>query len=60
MVLFTVTINKLSPALDKKFQKRPRIGTFLERRRKPFKTLKADRTTGNILADGGAVAGTWS
>jgi hypothetical protein len=48
MALFTLTINNLSPALDKQHQETERIHRYLE------------AAAQDMRSDGGAVVGSWT
>ena len=61
MSLFTLTINNLSPALDKKTQEVERIHRYTERAIQAVRGAGGAQTSGNILDDGGAnVVGSWT
>jgi hypothetical protein len=54
MALFTLTINNLSPALDKKFQEVTVIQQYTEQALQAVRAAGGALTSGNILAPGGA------
>ena len=61
MSLFVLTINNLSPALEKKGQEVQRINQFAHRALQAVVAAGGAVTSGNILDDGGAtVVGSWS
>jgi hypothetical protein len=60
MALAVITINNLSPALDKKHQEMERIQRFAERGLQAMRAAGGVQTSGNIMDDGGAtVVGSW-
>jgi len=60
MSLFTLTINNLSPAMDKQHQELQRVHQFLEAAAIDVRNAGGKKTSGNILGDGGAVVGSWT
>ena len=61
MALFTLTINNLSPALDKQAQEVECIQRFAERGLQVLRAAGGAQTSGNIMAEGGAtVVGSWT
>jgi len=60
MALFTLTINNLSPALDKKFQEVQKIDTYLERAAAAVHSAHGQLTSGNILDSNNVVVGNWT
>ena len=61
MALFVLTINNLSPALEKQNQEVERIQHFAERGLQALRAAGGAVTSGNIMADGGVtVVGSWS
>jgi hypothetical protein len=61
MALFTVTINNLSPALEKRVQEAAVIQQYSEIALQAMRAAGGTQTSGNILAPGGAtVVGSWS
>jgi hypothetical protein len=59
MSLCVVTINNLSPALDKKFQEVQVIARALELAAQAIRSAGGTVTSGNINGDGGVVLGTF-
>jgi hypothetical protein len=63
MALFTVTINNLSPALDKKFQEVAVIAQYLHFAAHDVQSAQGGQTSGNIVDNrgGGSITvGTWT
>lgn len=60
MSLCVVTINNLSPALDKKFQEVQVIARGLALATQAISGAGGQQTNGNIATDGGAVIGSWT
>jgi hypothetical protein len=60
MSLAVITINNLSPALDKKFQEVQVVARGLELAAQAIRGAGGQVTSGDILNDGAAVIGTWS
>jgi hypothetical protein len=60
MALFTLTINNLSPALEKKFQEVERIKRYTEYALKDLGGANGGQTSGNITDIGGATVGSWT
>jgi hypothetical protein len=61
MALFTLTINNLSPALDKQHQELERIHHYLVAAVQDVRGAGGKRTTGNILDNAGAnIVGQWT
>jgi hypothetical protein len=61
MALFTLTINNLSPALEKKVQEVAVIQQYTEQALQAVRAAGGVQTSGNILAPGGAtVVGSWT
>lgn len=61
MALFTLTINNLSPALEKQHQEVERLHQYLNRAVQDVRGAGGKKTSGNILDAGGVtVVGTWT
>jgi hypothetical protein len=61
MSLFVLTINNLSPALDKKNQEAAVIQQYAEQALQAVRAAGGALTSGNIMASGGAtVVGSWT
>jgi hypothetical protein len=61
MALFTLTINNLSPVLEKKNQEVTVIAQYAEQALQAVRGGGGVQTSGNILAPGGAtVVGNWT
>jgi hypothetical protein len=60
MALFTLTVNNLSPALDKKFQETQIIARALDLAEASVRGAGGQATSGNINGDGGVLLGTWT
>ena len=60
MSLAVITINNLSPALDKKFQEVQVVARGLELAAQAIRGAGGQVTSGDILNDGAAVIGTWT
>jgi hypothetical protein len=61
MALFTLTINNLSPALDRQHQELQRIHNYLEAAVLDVRGAGGKKTSGNILDNAGTVTvGTWT
>jgi hypothetical protein len=60
MALFTLTVNNLSPALDKKFQETQIIARALDLAEASVRGAGGQATSGNINSDGGVLPGTWT
>jgi uncharacterized protein (DUF3084 family) len=61
MALFTLTINNLSPALDKQNQEVERIQNYAQSAVQALRAAGGALTSGNITAPGGAtVVGSWT
>jgi hypothetical protein len=60
MALFTLTVNNLSPALDKKFQEVQIIARALDLAESSVRGAGGQATSGNINGDGGILLGTWT
>jgi hypothetical protein len=61
MALFTLTINNLSPALDKQNQEVTVIQNYAEQALHAVRAAGGALTSGNIMAPGGAtVVGSWT
>lgn len=59
MALMVVTINNLSPALEKKFQEVERIERFLHYAAVAVRQGQGQVTSGNILDINNTVVGSW-
>jgi hypothetical protein len=59
MALAVITIQNLSPALDRKFQEVRFIARALDPAEQAISTPGGTVTSGNIISDGGAVIGSW-
>ena len=59
MALFTLTINNLSPALDKQNQEVTNIHRYLNLAEQDVRSAGGKKTSGNIL-DGATVVGSWA
>jgi hypothetical protein len=60
MALAVITINNLSPALDKKFQEVQVVARGLALASQAIAGAGGQVTSGNILNDGATVIGTWT
>jgi hypothetical protein len=60
MALLTLTVNNLSPALDKKFQEVQVIARALELAAQAIRSAGGVVTSGNINGDGGIVLGNYT
>jgi hypothetical protein len=60
MSLCVVTINNLSPALDKKFQEVNVIARGLALAAQAISSAGGQAASGNITTDGAVVIGTWA
>ena len=60
MSLAVITINNLSPALDKKFQEVQIVARGLALASQAIQSAGGQVTSGNILNDGATVIGTWT
>jgi hypothetical protein len=60
MSLCVVTINNLSPALDKKFQEVSEIARALSLAAQAIASAGGQQTSGNILDSGAVLVGTWT
>ena len=61
MSLFVVTINNLTPAMERKNQEVERIQRYTERALQAVRSAGGATTSGNIMDDGGAtVIGSWT
>jgi hypothetical protein len=60
MSLCVITINNLSPALDKKFQEVAIVARGLALAAQAISSAGGQTTSGNILNDGATVIGTWT
>ncbi len=60
MALLTLTVNNLSPALDKKSSEVAVIAQALHNAAHDIQAAQGNVTSGNILAPGGAVIGSWA
>jgi hypothetical protein len=61
MALFTLTINNLSPALEKQNQEVERLHRYLNLAIQDFRGAGGKHTSGNIVDAGGAtVVGSWT
>jgi hypothetical protein len=61
MSLFTLTINNLSPALERQHQELQRIQQYLVLAAEDMRGAGGKKTSGNIIDTGGAtVVGSWS
>ena len=61
MALFTLTINNLSPALDKQNQEVERIQNYSNAAVQAVRAAGGAQTSGNIYASGGAtLVGSWT
>jgi hypothetical protein len=58
MALFTLTINNLSPALDKQHQEVERIHRYLNLAIQDVRSSGGKHTSGNV-SDGATVVGSW-
>jgi hypothetical protein len=59
MALFTLTINNLSPALEKQHQEVQRIHSYLVAAVQDVRGAGGRHASGNIL-DGATIVGTWT
>jgi hypothetical protein len=61
MALFTLTINNLSPALDRQHQEVERIHKYLQAAAQDVRGSGGKHTSGNIVESGGTtVVGSWT
>jgi hypothetical protein len=61
MALFTLTINNLSPALEKQHQEVERLHRYLNLAIQDFRGSGGKHTSGNIVEAGGVtVVGSWN
>lgn len=60
MALLTLTINNLSPALDKQHQEAERIHRYLEAAAQDMRGAGGKKTSGNILDNAGTTVGSWT
>lgn len=60
MALFTVTINNLAPAFDRKSQEVERIARYLGYAALAVQSTGGAQTSGNILDNSNTVMGTWT
>jgi hypothetical protein len=60
MALLTLTINNLSPALDKQHQEVERIHRYLELAAQDLRGAGGKKTSGNIVDTGTTVVGSWT
>jgi hypothetical protein len=60
MALAVITVNNLSPALDKKFQEVQVIARALDLAESAIRGAGGQTASGNIIGDGGVVLGTWT
>jgi hypothetical protein len=61
MSLFTLTINNLSPAMEKQAQEAQRIHQYLQAAALDMRSAGGKKTSGNILDNAGAtVVGSWT
>jgi hypothetical protein len=60
MALCVVTVNNLSPALDKKFQEVQVIARALALAAQAISGPGGQVSSGNIIGDGGVTLGTWT
>jgi hypothetical protein len=61
MALFTLTINNLSPALEKQHQEVERIHKYLNLAIQDVRGAGGKHTSGNIIESGGVtVVGSWT
>jgi hypothetical protein len=60
MSLCVVTINNLSPALDKKFQEVQEIARALSLAAQAINSAGGQQTSGNILDSGAVLVGSWT
>jgi hypothetical protein len=60
MALLTLTVNNASPALDKQHQEVQLIARALELAKTDIRWNGGKKTSGNILADGATVIGSWT
>jgi hypothetical protein len=60
MALFTLTVNNLAPALDKKFQEVQVIARALDLAEAAVRGAGGQQSSGNINGDGGILLGTWT
>jgi len=59
MALFTLTVNNLAPALEKKFQEVQVIERALDLAQVSVRGAGGVQTSGNINGDGGVLLGSW-
>ena len=60
MALAVITVNNLSPALDKKFQEVQVIARALDLAEAAIRGAGGQTASGNIIGDGGVTLGTWT
>jgi hypothetical protein len=60
MALFTLTVNNLAPALDKKAQEVQVIARALNLAEASVRGAGGQQTSGNINGDGGVLLGSWT
>jgi hypothetical protein len=60
MSLCVVTINNLSPQLDKRFQEVQVVERALDLAQSAIRGAGGQATSGNINGDGGVLLGTWT
>ena len=60
MSLFVLTINNLSPALDKQHQELERIHHYLAAAVQDVRGAGGKKTSGNILDNGATIVGSWT
>lgn len=60
MALLTLTVNNLSPALDKKSSEAAFIARALQIAATNIQGAGGLQTSGNIIADGGVNVGSWT
>ena len=60
MALFTLTVNNLAPALDKKFQEVQVIARALNLAETAVRSAGGQQASGNINTDGGVLLGSWT
>lgn len=60
MPLFSLTINNLAPAMDKKFQEVQKIDAYLELAAAAVHRAQGQSTSANILDANNVVVGNWT
>jgi hypothetical protein len=60
MALFTLTINNLSPALERQSQEAQLIDRFLMHAAREMHSNQGKKASGNIIGDNNAVVGNWT